>query len=92
MQNLQQMLDKKTEDFDRVMTLFSAFQHGSDELATNLLARLRIGESIESLVQELETQQMSVTGYVCHLVRQLFARMHDPSFSFPKSGSVDIEQ
>lgn len=54
MQNLQQQLERRNEDHDRLMTLFNAFQHGSDDLAANLLARLRLGESVETLVSLLE--------------------------------------
>lgn len=56
MQGLQQQLDQRNEDHDRLMTLLDAFRDSSDDIATLLLARLRIGESIEHLVASLEDQ------------------------------------
>ena len=57
MQGLQQQLDQRNVDHDRLMILMNAFQHGSDDLATFLLARLRIGESVEQLVCSIEAQE-----------------------------------
>lgn len=42
MQNLQQLLERKSEHHERMMILFDAFQRGSDDVATNLLVRLRL--------------------------------------------------
>lgn len=66
MQNLQQLLERKIEENDRLMLLFSALKDGSDQLATNLLARMRMGEEIQSLIRELGPPQPSIAGYVVH--------------------------
>lgn len=55
MQGLQQQLEQRTEDHDRLMVLMNALQHGSDDTATLLLARLRIGESIDELISSIES-------------------------------------
>lgn len=54
MQGLQQQLDKRNEDHDRIMILMNALQHGTDDMATLLLARLRIGESLDKLVTSIQ--------------------------------------
>lgn len=55
MQGLQQQLEQRTEDHDRLMVLMNALQHSSDDIATLLLARLRIGESIDELISSIES-------------------------------------
>lgn len=52
MQSIQQKLDSKTEICNRLMKLVYVLQYGSDQEATTLLARLRLGESIENLLTE----------------------------------------
>lgn len=54
MQNLQNQLDTKSEDYSRLMQLFNALQQGSDHVATTILARLRLGESLENLIAMIE--------------------------------------
>lgn len=54
MQHLQHQLNKRNEDYGRLVRLFSALQSGSEEQATGLLARLRRGESLDSLVGRVE--------------------------------------
>lgn len=71
MQNLQQLLENKTEEHERLLRLFFALQDGSDELATNLLARMRMGEGFQALAQELGASRQSATRYVVLNVRLL---------------------
>ena len=50
-QNLQQKLEVKTRDYDRVMNVIQRLQSGSDNEAASLLARLRLGQSVEQVTQ-----------------------------------------
>ena len=68
MQNLQQQLENKTEDYSRLMQLFNALQRTSDPEAATLLARLRLGESIDSLVVSIETSESSSSACVLWLL------------------------
>ncbi len=51
MQNLQQQLDSRTSEHGKLVSLFNALQHGSDQDATSILARLRMGSSIDELLE-----------------------------------------
>ncbi|KAK4570269.1 hypothetical protein LTR86_002349 [Recurvomyces mirabilis] len=50
-QNLQQKLEVKTRDYDRVMSVLQRLQSGTDNEAAGLLARLRFGESVEQVTE-----------------------------------------
>lgn len=50
MQNLQQQLTTRTADYTRLRSLFTALEQGTDQEATTLLARLRMGAGIEDLL------------------------------------------
>lgn len=67
MQNLQQQLNTTSGDYGRLLDLFSAFQSGSDHEATTLLARLRLGESIDSLLTTVPSNQASRSRCVSFL-------------------------
>lgn len=61
MQNLQQKLDLKTRqldikiaDYELVMSVVDQLQQGTDEQASEILARLRLGESIKSIAPGLD--------------------------------------
>ena len=60
MQNLQHKLDTTNEDYRRLSTLLEAFRTSTDYEATSLLARFRLGESIDDLVMSLEPAPVSV--------------------------------
>jgi hypothetical protein len=49
MQNLQQQLEVRTTDHERMQDLFNRLQNGSDQEATTLLATLRLGATIDEL-------------------------------------------
>ena len=91
MQNLQQLLDKKNEDHDRLVVLFNAFQQGSVDQATNLLARLRIGESIESLAAEIEQSQASSRRCV-RILPVWLPQQEDVDLWFPCEDDIDAAQ
>lgn len=57
MQGLQQQLRSRTDDYDRLVALFSRFQYSTDEEASMLLARVRTGESIETLMPSMSLVQ-----------------------------------
>jgi hypothetical protein len=59
MQNLQKQLNSKSEDLEKFKMLFEAFWRGSDQQATALLARLRVGDSIDDLLSYLSADQQS---------------------------------
>ena len=51
MQNLQQLLEKKNEDHNRLLTLFNEFQFGSDDTVSQLADRtvvLNVDHRVES--------------------------------------------
>ncbi|KAI7271255.1 hypothetical protein KC345_g7251 [Hortaea werneckii] len=67
MQSLQQRLDLKTSELhakttelQNAMMVLTCMQHGTDSQATEVLARLRRGESIESMAAGLSVQPMYV--------------------------------
>lgn len=62
MQHLQHQLNKRNEDYGRLVRLFGALQSGSEEQATGLLARLRRGESLDSLVGRVEASSSSTSS------------------------------
>ena len=74
MQSLQQQLESKTEEYNRLMHFFITLQSGTDNQATTLLARLRLGESIDDLIGPVGSAQSSSPGYVL----------------FPSRANVDI--
>jgi len=50
MQDLQQKLESKTQDLTRVMSIIKVMQQGSDHDATEILARLRLGDPLQIVV------------------------------------------
>ncbi len=67
MQNLQQQLDASNQSVDKQARLLSIMQHGSDQLATSLLHRLRMGESVDALIESAEStrrEQAALDQYV----------------------------
>ncbi|KAK3679399.1 hypothetical protein LTR78_000960 [Recurvomyces mirabilis] len=52
-QNLQQKLEVKSRDYDRVMSVLQRLQSGTDNEAAGLLARLRLGESVEQVTEDM---------------------------------------
>ena len=63
MQNLQTQLGNKTEDYDKLKQLFNAMQHGSDHEATEILARLRLGASIDHLLNYTDEGEVPTSAY-----------------------------
>lgn len=59
MQNLQQQLEGKTGEHTKLVNLFNAMQRGSDQEATTLLARLRLGADVDDLLTMVEATQVS---------------------------------
>lgn len=59
MQNLQNQLHSKTDEHGKLKQLFDALQRGSDQEATTLLARLRLGDSIDDLLSYVGVGQQS---------------------------------
>lgn len=57
MQNLQQQLDTMSVDYGDLKGLFHVLQTGTDQEATALLARLRIGQSREELMASVASLQ-----------------------------------
>lgn len=49
MQNLQQQLDNKTIDHERLQEILRAMEEGTDQEATALLARLRLSLGVDDL-------------------------------------------
>ena len=49
MESLRQRLDNRTKEYKCLIALFDALREGSDFEATTLLARLRMGESLDDL-------------------------------------------
>lgn len=64
MQSMQKAVDDKTEDHRRLMSFLELLRYGSDHEAAALLARLRFGESIDSLVAAAEATQEDRSRYV----------------------------
>lgn len=50
MQNLQQQLESRTSEHGKLVSLFNTLQRGTDLDATTMLARLRMGASIDELL------------------------------------------
>lgn len=62
MQNLQNQLGSKTEQHDKLQRLFDALRRGSDQEATTLLARLRLGSTIDDLLAYVGEVEPSSAG------------------------------
>lgn len=75
MQNIQQKLDSKTGDLDRAMAVLCRLQQGTDEEASEVLARLRLGESVENLANYFANQGSLNAGYV-NPPQRAYACMH----------------
>jgi len=56
MQDLQQKLESRTQDLGRAMTVIEIMQRGSDQDATEVLARLRLGDTLQKVVDALEAK------------------------------------
>ena len=74
MQNIQMQFDNSREDNVRLANdnfkltdLFDAFRSGTDHEATTLLARLRLGESIDELLSFAEATELSPSRCVVGL-------------------------
>ncbi|KAK5168637.1 uncharacterized protein LTR77_005946 [Saxophila tyrrhenica] len=59
MQNLQQQLEARTADHGRLQNLFSLLQNGTDQEATSLLARMRMGAGVDELLSVAQPSPMS---------------------------------
>ena len=59
MQNLQQQLERSTVDNNKMQRVFNALQTGTDSESTTLLARLRLGATIDELRDNLGDQGVS---------------------------------
>jgi len=66
MQDLQQKLETRTHDLARAMTVLAVMQRGSDQDATEVLARLRLGDPLERVADALEAKSppIMMTMYV----------------------------
>lgn len=63
MQHLQNQLTSKSDDYDKLKQLFEAMQGGDNQRATMLLAKLRMGDSIDDLLSYVgESQGSSSSG------------------------------
>lgn len=87
MQNLKQLLTRKTEDYDHLLLLFSALRWGTDSEAAGLLARVRLGEALPTLIQSAHQVYASVAQYVC--IRSCTARTTDAIVQNPTSQSPE---
>lgn len=66
MQNLQQQLDVKTRDLDRLTSLFDALYQATEIDASALLWQLRQGDgSIDSILALAEASQTRSMRWVC---------------------------
>jgi hypothetical protein len=50
MQHLQQQLDIRNAELAQLQNLFNTMRYGSDQQATGLLARMRLGASAEEML------------------------------------------
>lgn len=53
-------LKEKAKQLHRLKSIVDTMQYGSDEEAAELLARLRLGESVDELASHLERTRTSV--------------------------------
>lgn len=63
MQDLQQKLESKSQDLIRAMTIINVMQQGSDQDATEILARLRLGDPLQKVADALETKAPFATAH-----------------------------
>jgi len=87
MQNLKQLLTRKTEDYDHLLLLFSALLWGTDSEAAGLLARVRLGEALSTLIQSAHHVYASVVQYVCvwsYTVRTADTIVQNPTSQSPE--------
>ena len=73
MQHLQQQLDLKSLDNDRLRNLVSTLSEGTDHDATTLLARLRLGENLEDLLVALAADGSNEEYVLAFCVREYYA-------------------
>jgi hypothetical protein len=59
MQSLQQRLDDANSTLWLAMGIINTLQHSSDEIASEILARLRLGENVVELGAELSVHGQS---------------------------------
>lgn len=78
------MLDDKTESCDKMVAIINALQSGSDADATLLLARMRLGASVDELLS-LEGGNPSSSEYVVSLCGPLSTGL----LFFPK-GAISL--
>lgn len=64
MQNLQNQLRSTTEEKEKLEKLFNAMQTGTDHAAAELLARLKMGDTIDDLLSYIGESQPSASGCV----------------------------
>jgi hypothetical protein len=64
MQHLQQQLDIRNAEFTQLQNLFNAMRYASDQQATGLLARMRLGASVEELLGIAGDPGSSSIGFV----------------------------
>ena len=64
MQSLQSQLGAMSDEYEKLKQLFEALRHGNDQESTTLLAKLRMGDSIDDLLSYLgQDEQSSSSGY-----------------------------
>ena len=65
MQDLQLQLQHRQNDIDLYESLISALRHESDDMASTILARLRLADSVPDIVDWLKNR----AGYVYRMLR-----------------------
>lgn len=60
-QHLQHKLAQQSVLLERVNSMVYILRHGTDKVATEALARLRIGESVDEVLQLVGTQDLSMS-------------------------------
>jgi hypothetical protein len=64
MQSLQSQLGTMSDELEKLKQLFEALRRGNDQESTTLLAKLRMGDSIDDLLSYLgQGEQSSSAGY-----------------------------
>lgn len=60
-QHLQHKLAEQSARLDQVNAMVHILRHGTDKVATEALARLRIGETVDEVLQLVGTQDLSMS-------------------------------
>lgn len=80
-QHLRYQFAEQTERLDRVSAIMDIFQNGTDKQAAEALARLRIGESIETVLDMLRAQPLDPMAFHRNEIMplELFTPSTEPS-------------